>query len=76
MLKKFLLLVINWKLSSRESRRKRLLKRTYEACRNYEADNARSVLKEILSDQYEAAQMGYFRSPKSIRIQAKARRSI
>ena len=76
MLKKFLLLVINWKLSSREARRKRLLKRTYEACRNYEADNARSVLKEILSGQYEAAQMGYFRSPKSIRIQAKARRSI
>ena len=76
MLKKFLLFAMNWKSSSREMRRKRLLERTYEACRNYEADNARSVLNEILSGQYEAAQMGYFKSPKSIRKQAKARRLL
>ena len=76
MLKKFLLIVMNWKSSSREARRKRLLERTYEACRNYESDNANRVLNEILSEEYEAAQIGYFRSPKSIRIQAKARRRI
>ncbi len=76
MLKKFFLLVTCWKSTKREARRKRLLERTYEACRNNESDNARSVLQEILSGQYEAAQMGYFTSPKSIRIQAKARRSI
>ena len=78
MLKKFLLLVTGKKLSGRTARRKRLLERTYEACRNFEADNARSVLQEILFEenekQYEAAQIGYFTSPKSIRNQAKSRR--
>ena len=76
MLKKFLSFVLYGKSFSTKERKERLLKRTYEACRNYEAENARSVLNEILSGQYEAAQMGYFRSPKSIRKQAKARRSL
>ena len=74
MLKKFLSFVLYGKSFSTKERKDRLLKRTYEACRNYEADNANRVLNEILSGQYEAAQMGYFRSPKSIRKQAKARR--
>ena len=74
MLKKFLSFVLYGKSFSTKERKDRLLKRTYEACRNYEADNANRVLNEILSGQYEAAQMGYFKSPKSIRKQAKARR--
>lgn len=74
MLKKFLLFVFCGKPFNREKRKQRLLERTYAACRNDESDNARRLLSEMLSEQYEAAQIGYFRSPKSIRVQAKARR--
>ena len=76
MLEKFLLFVMSCKLFSKEKRRARLLERTYAACRNDESDNARRLLSEMLSERYEAAQIGYFASPKSIRIQARARRSI
>ena len=47
MLKKFLSFVLYGKSFSTKERKERLLKRTYEACRNYEADNANRVLNEI-----------------------------
>lgn len=76
MLKKFLLFVLCGKPFNREKRKQRLLERTYGACRTDESDNARRLLSEMLSEKYEAEQIGYFTSPKSIRVQAKARRAI